>query len=345
MTGLKDLVLRALTAPLIGTLWSPLTRQALPVLMLHRFADPETGSPGFDPAVLRRQLAALAADGTRFLRLDDALARLGAGTLPRKPVCFTVDDGYADFLTGGLPVFAEFDCPVTLFVTTGFVDGALWMWWDRIAEGFARTRVTSCTLPGADARDRLTWSSEPERSAAALAVIERFKRIPETEKRVLIDQMLAALDVELPTRPTDRYAPATWDDLRAAAGRGVAFGPHTVTHPILARCDDAQSEREIAESWRRLMEEMPAAATVPVLCYPNGGPADQGPREAAIAARHGLTWAVTTIPGSVTPEATRERPHLLPRYAHPRDVPHARKLVGGLERLLELVRGLAAYWR
>lgn len=29
-------------------------------------------------------------------------------------------------------MFAEFDCPFTTFLTTGFLDRTLWFWWDRI---------------------------------------------------------------------------------------------------------------------------------------------------------------------------------------------------------------------
>ena len=52
--------------------------------------------------------------------------------LEQHAVVFTVDDGYADFADIASPVFAAYDCPVTVFLITDFVSGRLWNWWDKV---------------------------------------------------------------------------------------------------------------------------------------------------------------------------------------------------------------------
>ncbi|NNJ24548.1 hypothetical protein LzC2_06060 [Planctomycetes bacterium LzC2] len=95
-------------------------------LMYHRFADPVSGLPeptwNVPPALLRTQLAGLLSRGYRAVRLEEVLDRIAAGE-PADPKSFvvTIDDGYLNNLTQGLPIFEELRVPVTLFVATGYV--------------------------------------------------------------------------------------------------------------------------------------------------------------------------------------------------------------------------------
>ena len=96
------------------------------VLMYHRFADPVRGLPeptwNVPPDRLHAQLSGLLERGYRAARLEELLARIDAAE-PIDPKSFvvTIDDGYLNNLTRGLPVFEALGVPVTLFVATGFV--------------------------------------------------------------------------------------------------------------------------------------------------------------------------------------------------------------------------------
>jgi len=57
-------------------------------------------------------------------RVADALAGRGP-KLPRRSLAITLDDGYCNNLHCALPVLREHDCPATVFVTTGFLDGTV----------------------------------------------------------------------------------------------------------------------------------------------------------------------------------------------------------------------------
>src|SRR5690606_36071532 len=80
--------------------------------------------------LLRSALTVLRSQKVRLLSLRELLVAVHAGE-PIEGFVFTVDDGYDDFETRGAPVFQEFDCPVTVFVATGFLDRAYWHWWDK----------------------------------------------------------------------------------------------------------------------------------------------------------------------------------------------------------------------
>ena len=51
----------------------------------------------------------------------------------RRPrVVVTLDDGYADNLTNALPIAKAKGVPITVFVTSGTLDGKQLFWWDRL---------------------------------------------------------------------------------------------------------------------------------------------------------------------------------------------------------------------
>ena len=339
--ALKRLLLGALTGSAVSRIWAPFMRGRGTIFMLHRFTDPELGTSGHDPALLRAALAYLRRERYELVSLTELLRRLGDAT-PRlaRAVAFTIDDGYLDHATVAGKIFAEFDCPVTTFVTTGFLDGAMWFWWDRIEFVFDCTTRPALDVeldaqPLRYSRDPATGYREAQEDFTA-----RCKNVPEEEKLAAIQRLAGAADVELPDRPPLRYAPMSWDQLRTLERRGMSFGPHTVTHPILARTTSDQSRQEIEESWRRLTAQ--AASPVPVFCYPNGQPHDYGDREITVLQELGFTGAVVGTTGYARRHdfmRSPDGPFRVRRFAYPDDLREFAQCVSGFERVNQLVRG------
>ena len=342
MGSFKQLALRALTGRGLTPLYRIVMRRRATILMLHRFADPETGVEGHDPALLRAALAWLRRERYRLVDLQALLDGLRAGEPGwDRAVAFTIDDGYRDQVAIGGQVFAEFDCPATTFVTTGFLDGQLWFWWDRIAHVFASTRRPAIAV------ELETGPVRYERGAAGYTAAqadftERCKHLRDVYKHAAIDRLAASAEVALPAAPPTAYAPMSWDELRAAESRGMRFGPHTVTHPILARTPDDQSRHEITESWRRLRQQTPRAT--PVFCYPNGQLDDFSTRDIGHIRAAGISAAVVGVPGYVQHAAltaSADAPYLVPRFGYTEDLPMLRQYVSGLEALKNVARGSA----
>ncbi|MFI6035324.1 polysaccharide deacetylase family protein [Streptomyces sp. NPDC051315] len=74
------------------------------------------------PERLERQLAWLSRRGLRGVSVAELLAARARGE-GRDLVGLTFDDGYADFLTGALPVLRRHGCTATLFVLPGRLGG------------------------------------------------------------------------------------------------------------------------------------------------------------------------------------------------------------------------------
>lgn len=337
---MKRMLLATLTVPAVAPLFAPFMRGRATIFGLHRFRDADLGTPGHDPEGLRAVLALLRRERYSLVGLADLFGWLAEGDARvSRAVAFTLDDGYADQVSIAGPVFAEFDCPATVFVTTGFLDGRLWPWWDRIDYVLRRAErpTLGVALGGTVLRYRRDAVNGYDRARADFT--ERCKRVPEDEKEAAILRLTAAAEVDLPERAPPGYAPMSWADLRAWERRGLTFGPHSVTHPVLARTTEQQSRWEIAESWARLAHE--ARAPVPIFSYPSGQPWEYGPREVATLKWLGLVGAVTSTQAHVDGHAFRRESDArfaVPRFGYPDDPRAVVQYVCGLERLKDFVR-------
>ncbi len=313
------------------------------IFMLHRFSAPEFGVHGHDPAALRRNLAHLRKRRYYLISLQEMFRRLRDREPLKRAVAFTIDDGYFDHARIAAPVFAEFDCPVTAFVATGFLDGKIWFWWDRLTHIFESTRRKELTARVGNQAVVYRLGSTADRAEQCWDLNVRCQNATEAERLACVGELSREADVEVPAAPPARFAPMTWDEARQLEKGGMSFGPHTVTHPVLTGTPDAQAEFEIAESWNRLSQKV--AGPVPVFCYPNGRLRDFGDREVATIRRLGLWGAVVGQAGTARLDAfheSPEAPYRVPRCGYQDSLPDLLQCLSGLELVKSKLRGSAA---
>lgn len=340
MSSFKQLLLKLFLVPGFPASLKYIQRHCATVFMLHRFRDAERGIVGYDPWRLRRALAYMVKNGYEFVSLAELFSRLaGRGLEPRGAVAFTIDDGYIDQATVAAPIFAEFDCPVTTFVSTGFLDGKIWFWWDQIEYIFQHAACRSVEVPLGNSLLGYRWSNEDQRVQAQEEFTEKCKRVTQEEKLTAISRLAQAAGVAVPESPPSHCAPMSWEQLRACERIGMTFGPHSVVHPVLARTTDGQARYEITESWARLCAE--ARSPVPVFCYPNGGWDDFGDREIGLLRQLGFLGAVVGEPGyasAIAFQRNEDSPFRVQRFSLPDGLPHVVQYVSGVERFKQILR-------
>ncbi|MBT8452551.1 MAG: polysaccharide deacetylase family protein [Deltaproteobacteria bacterium] len=311
------------------------------ILKLHRVRDDRSDIEGTDAETLRRSLAYLRRHRYELISLGELFQRMaGDGPRLRGAVAFTLDDGYRDQAEIAGPIFREFDCPLTVFLATGFVDGALWCWWDRVEYVFSNTRRESIAVPLGHSALRYHFGIGSDRYAMRIDFVERCKAVDDDEKHRAIARLAHEAEVELPEAAPSEYAPMTWTDVRANERRGMSFGPHTVSHPVLSRTTPERARWEIAESWRRLRAEV--QNPLPIFCYPNGQDADFGRREVETVREIGLIGAVSAQPGFAIPasfEPCGEDRFNIKRMPFPEQISVLAQSVSGIERVKQAIRG------
>lgn len=198
--------------------------------------------------------------------------------LPPNALSVTVDDGHRDFFRVAYPVFQTYGIPVTVFLTTGFLDRRCWLWTDQVAYLFCHTHVSLVEITLPQGNCRLSLQSEADRLNAIEIVKSAAKRMPHSVRMTFVQKELPqVLALQIPVIPPEEYEPLIWDEVRAMRPNGVSFGAHTQTHPILASISSrTELRREIVESKSRIEQELDTA--VPHFSYPNGTSNDIDPR-------------------------------------------------------------------
>jgi peptidoglycan/xylan/chitin deacetylase (PgdA/CDA1 family) len=335
---LKRFAFRALSWEPVARSWTCVTRDRVTIFMLHRFRLPGLSHVGHEPVMVEALLAHFRRHRYQLISLEDAVERLRDPVAPlSRAVVFTVDDGYADFAEAGAEAFLAYDCPVTVFVTTGLIDGVSWQWWDQIEHACTATtkRAISVRLDGAT--HEFVLESDRARRAAIEALNLHAWHTTDAMRPALIHEVARSAEVLLPTTPPSQYAGMSWSTIAGLERRGIRFGPHTLTHPVLPSADARSSAREIEDSWFILRQRL--ANPAPIFAYPHG---QFGPREVTTLKRLGLIAAVTTRIDQACRTDVRSSPNgifALPRIGLPFDVTTARLVASGFERLKRIVRG------
>ncbi|GLS42489.1 polysaccharide deacetylase family protein [Methylobacterium brachythecii] len=247
------------------------------------------------PDFLDHTLTLLRARGFALIGLDDVPERLSGPAADAPFAVLTFDDGYRDNVAFAAPVLARHRAPWTLFVASDFAEGRGRLWWielERAIGGLERVRLSpdetgglSLDLPARDAA---------EKSAAFDAVYRALRSAPEDRLLATIAALCERAGFA-PGRVAEELC-LSWDELRVlAADPAVTIGAHTISHPMLAKHDEAFALREIAESRARIASRL--GREIRHLSFPVGDPTSAGPREFAIARELGFSTAVTTRPG------------------------------------------------
>jgi peptidoglycan/xylan/chitin deacetylase (PgdA/CDA1 family) len=330
----KQFCLKALAIPGVTKTLSRLTGCDARIFLLHRFEVRDLGVTGLSAGALRRTLAYLRRARYDLLSLEELLGRLRTGRSVHRAVVMTIDDGYFDTADVAAPIFEEYGCPVTCFLATGFLDGRLWLWWDRLKYIFEHTTRTQLTAHVGAEVVPCAWQDFQSRRMAWWHLNVQCQNASQADRLACVEALAREAEVDLPSRAPAAFAPMTWDTARRLESRGFTFGPHTVTHPVLASTDPDQAFWEIEESWRRLRAEL--AHPIPVFAYPNGRDRDAGDREVAMVRRAGLEAALLAVPSSLDPAAVRRSPsalYRLPRFGYTDHLEQVLQCISGLEEI------------
>jgi peptidoglycan/xylan/chitin deacetylase (PgdA/CDA1 family) len=276
------------------------------ILSYHRVAalvcDP--WSLAVRPDHFAEQIEALVQE-RRVVPLSWLAKELGQGRAPKRTAAVTFDDGYADVLSEGYPILEQFNCPATVFLTTGSIGRAEPFWWDELAHILLSVDVLPGSLNVEIGGRMHSWRlANPDAQG-----------LPEpdgTDARSLHLALWALL------RPLDNAARhqhlvslAHWAGtarLSAAESRAmdageirrleqpgfIDIGAHTVTHPSLPLLDRAGQKAEVEES-RRACEAL-AGVAIDGFAYPFG---DYDDASVATVRSARFVYACTTEPGTL----------------------------------------------
>ena len=291
------LVRSGLLRPL-GRLWHA-THDGVVILAYHRVVDigAEADFP-WDLDLVSASSRAFDAQMAELRRhytpvpLEEVWRRWSRGRrLPRRAVAVTFDDGFADNASCALPILRRHGIPATVFVSSGYVDSPAPFWFEALVRWVKTSSRPWLVVAG----EAWPLSSARTRRHAARAALDHLKRLSEGGRHAQLEAWRQELGIGADTVADAASRPLTRTELQALVEGGVAIGSHSVTHPILARCDDATLRWELTRS-RQDLEAM-TGMPVTTLSYPVGGVDAQDERVRAAAREAGYRLACAYLPG------------------------------------------------
>ena len=298
--GRGETAARALERSRAGAVLTRLpTWRGVLVLGYHRI-----GRPG-DGVHDRRLWSATAEDfGTQVRFLARHVEVVSGDELPDalrsrsgRQVALTFDDGYRDNYETAYPVLRSHGVPAVFFVATGFLDRPRVAWWDEIA-WMVRTTRRTVLEPGGWLTAPLACDP-PGRDAAIRALGAVYERLPTERTEAFLEWLASATGSGRADADAAVSTWMTWDMVREMRAAGMAFGAHTVDHPVLARCSAERQRREIAGSVARLHDELGQPPTL--FSYPIGAPGTFDARTRACLREAGITHAFSLSGGYQRP--------------------------------------------
>ncbi|WP_406280268.1 polysaccharide deacetylase family protein [Embleya sp. NBC_00896] len=210
-------------------------RLRLAVLGYHGISDPDTFAGQLDR--LRRIARPVSLD-----EVEEALAR--RRSLPARAVLLTFDDGERSILEHGLPLLRERGIPGVAFVVASAIGSRTPFWWHEVE----RLVRAGARVPGEPARTGAGW-------------LRHLKTVPQqTRLRLLADLREGHGPLVA--------AQLTAADLGTLESGGVRVENHSLTHPLLDRCTDADVRAEVVDAHERLTALLGRAPRS--FAYPNG---------------------------------------------------------------------------
>jgi peptidoglycan/xylan/chitin deacetylase (PgdA/CDA1 family) len=210
----------------------------------------------------------------------------------RKYVAFTLDDGYRNNAEFAAPVFARYNIPYTIFITTGFVERKRSMWWRTIAALVTEADGFQFNFGGGAIDVRSANSAQ--KSAAFARLVQFMQCFDEDEAVARIDAAAQTVGIDAISLVDESVM--TPSELRTLAlDPLVHLGAHTVTHVNLRRVDDRRLVTEIADSTESVQRY--AGYRPRSFAYPYGWKAAVGEREIRAVSAAGFDVGVTTQPG------------------------------------------------
>jgi peptidoglycan/xylan/chitin deacetylase (PgdA/CDA1 family) len=223
-----------------------------------------------------------------IVSLDECYNRITSEDKVKRFVAFTFDDGYADNLVNGLPVFEKYNAPFALFLATGFPDNTIILWW-YLLENLVQN---SDTIEFGDGEDNYSFKTvTQDEKKEAFWKIRRY--IVESNEDNLLSRLMNIFNKsEDEMLDLTKKLALTWDQVVELSDHPlVTIGAHTVSHLALSKLKENRVIEEINESIRIIGDRI--KKPVEYLAYPIGSYSAANVREFNITEKCNVKMAFT----------------------------------------------------
>jgi peptidoglycan/xylan/chitin deacetylase (PgdA/CDA1 family) len=308
-----------------------ITRDGLRIICYHGFAVADEykyrSKLFIRDELFRRRIAYLQRGGYPILPLSAAIAALSAGRLPPCATVITMDDGWRGVYSVGLPIIKKLQIPVTVYVTTYYVENPIPVYTVTLSYLFWRTKAQWVDLP----RGLGTFELDAQAEKAEKLLQEFGNSLLPAERLEFLKELAEVLNVSFDEIEKQQlFRVMDEQELRCLADAGVDIQLHSHRHhwPLY---DREMVESEIVEN-RHFLERI-VSHPLEHFCYPSGV---YGLHQGEWLAALGVKSATTLEPGLNYADTPRFALRRLVDGGPVSDIEFAAEMTG----FMEIVRSL-----
>lgn len=246
------------------------------------------------PEYLESVIKFFISNNIEIVNLDECYRRINSKDKVKRFVVFTFDDGYVDNYTNALPVFEKYNAPFTIFLTTGFPDHKIVLWW-YLLENLINSNNK---IEFKDDGDSFLYNTSTleEKRIAFMKIRNYILESNHKNYYTRLNTIFKDENIDL-FRLTRELALSWKQVIELDTHELVTIGAHTVNHMALSRLNDDEVVEEISNSKKII--ETKIKSPVQYLAYPIGTSMEAGEREFNLARMCNIKMAVTTEKGNI----------------------------------------------
>ena len=251
---------------LYGNLRRKISKSQVIILVYHRIGpitDKWSVNPVLHHKLFEEQINYFSKN-FEIVSLNNLSEMITNGKISEKAAVITFDDGYKDNYEVAFPILKKYNAPATIFLATGAIEQKKLFWWDLVNYVLFQTDMKSI-----DINDIGTYqlNSDENKSKAGLNIQEKLKKMDNSKKESIIDELIHLTDVNIPEKLGKKHI-LSWNEIKRMNKDGIDFGSHTVNHPILTNISLDEAKWEIENSKSCIEENL--GTEVKSFAYPNG---------------------------------------------------------------------------
>ena len=215
------------------------------ILMLHRIDMPDPKGIWYNqhlkmsPLVIGKMVEYAQKYGCRFVSLDELIDAVHQKKSVRRLIVVTLDDGYRDNYTNGIPVFRKLNIPYTIYVCTKMVNGEMLYWWEILEKLVLGQNEVVLN----DGRT-FDCSTKEKKEQAFLDIRELILKLPQDNLKDNLKTLFANYDIDW-EYGNDNLG-LTWEQMTELSKEPLAaIGNHTYSHSAFTGLTDDEIKEDI----------------------------------------------------------------------------------------------------
>lgn len=239
-----------------------------------------------------------------ILPLSQAVKKLLKGEILNPTISVTFDDGFLNNYEIAYPITSALEIPITLYISTRFVDTHDTLWYCRLNWALSKTKNKVFAWQDVES----TIENNAQKSKLSSLLQRKLKKLPHInllrELDIIIDGL--GLDSRAEIGRDSPFRLLSSDAInRMSQSKNVETGAHGHSHVILSKLSFMQKRKEIVNSIR-LIEKW-TESDCRTFAYPNGRSEDYDEECIDLLKTYRIKTALTAGTHANTPSTSRFR--------------------------------------